>query len=182
MKVYYGLVHKDPDSAYGITFPDLPGCFSAADFEDDIHEAAQAALTLYAQDQTAMAPPRSIPELQADGDIARELASGAVLLAIPLIEIRHKARFNVMFDADLMAGVDRKARTLGLSRSEYLSISARNQLASHGAAAVLTSKSQVGTRSVGAATSASKAAKSAAASALTQAAGAKPASKKASKK
>ena len=29
--LYPVYVHKDPDSAYGVTFPDFPGCFSAAD-------------------------------------------------------------------------------------------------------------------------------------------------------
>ena len=33
MKIFYGLVHKENDSAFGITFPDAPGCFSAADEE-----------------------------------------------------------------------------------------------------------------------------------------------------
>jgi hypothetical protein len=28
--LYPVYVHKDPDSAYGVTFPDFPGCFSAA--------------------------------------------------------------------------------------------------------------------------------------------------------
>ena len=41
MRTYYALVHKDVDSAYGVTFPDLPGCFAAADAETNIHEAAQ---------------------------------------------------------------------------------------------------------------------------------------------
>ena len=33
MNVYFALIHKDSGSAYGVTFPDLPGCFSAADAE-----------------------------------------------------------------------------------------------------------------------------------------------------
>lgn len=31
MKPYIGIVHQDPGTAYGITFSDAPGCFSAAD-------------------------------------------------------------------------------------------------------------------------------------------------------
>jgi predicted RNase H-like HicB family nuclease len=31
MQYYHGVVHKDVDSAFGVSFPDLKGCFSAAD-------------------------------------------------------------------------------------------------------------------------------------------------------
>ena len=33
MQYFYAIVHKDPDSAFGVEFPDLPGYFSAADSE-----------------------------------------------------------------------------------------------------------------------------------------------------
>ena len=36
MKPYIAIVHKDQDSAYGLSFPDAPGCFSAADDMDDV--------------------------------------------------------------------------------------------------------------------------------------------------
>lgn len=36
MKPYIGIVHQDAGSAYGISFPDAPGCFSAADTLDDL--------------------------------------------------------------------------------------------------------------------------------------------------
>ena len=103
MKTYYALVHKDAGSAYGITFPDLPGCFGASDDEVDISEAAQSALVLYAQDCVSLPQPRSIPELQADRAIKADLADGAVLLAVPLIVVERKARYNVMLDVDLVA-------------------------------------------------------------------------------
>ncbi|MDI6026348.1 type II toxin-antitoxin system HicB family antitoxin [Corticibacterium sp. UT-5YL-CI-8] len=32
---YIALTHKDPDSAYGVSFPDIPGCFSAGDSVDE---------------------------------------------------------------------------------------------------------------------------------------------------
>jgi predicted RNase H-like HicB family nuclease len=31
MRYYIALVHQDGDSAFGLTFPDLPGAFAAAD-------------------------------------------------------------------------------------------------------------------------------------------------------
>jgi len=37
------IIHKDTDSDYGVTVPDLPGCFSAGDSYMDALESAQEA-------------------------------------------------------------------------------------------------------------------------------------------
>jgi predicted RNase H-like HicB family nuclease len=34
MRTYFAIVHKEEDSAVGVVFPDLPGCFSAGDAYD----------------------------------------------------------------------------------------------------------------------------------------------------
>lgn len=40
---YPVVVHKDPESDYGVTIPDLPGCFSAGQsLENALGEAAEA--------------------------------------------------------------------------------------------------------------------------------------------
>ena len=58
MKIFYGLVHKENDSAFGITFPDAPGCFSAADEESDLLTNAQEALSLFVEGATVPARER----------------------------------------------------------------------------------------------------------------------------
>ena len=140
MKLYYALVHKDTGSAYGITFPDLPGCFAAADLEANIFDAAQEAMVLYVRDETRLPKPRSLVQLQRDQGITAELAAGAALLAVPIIETERKARYNVMLDVGLVAGIDRKARTLGISRSEFLARAAAEHLAAMGAGAITGSR------------------------------------------
>ncbi|WP_082583310.1 type II toxin-antitoxin system HicB family antitoxin [Mesorhizobium sp. Root695] len=50
MKNYLALIEKDPDSAFGIRFPDIPGCVSAADGAEDIVPNAVKALQLWADD------------------------------------------------------------------------------------------------------------------------------------
>ena len=44
MKVFYAVVNKDKDSAFGMHFPDVPGCFSASDTEEDLVSNACDAL------------------------------------------------------------------------------------------------------------------------------------------
>ncbi len=83
MRYYIALVHKDESSAYGIQFPDVPGCFSAADELDHLVPNAIESLNLYAEDSPLPAP-RSIDQLRADKEIASELAAGAFLISVSL--------------------------------------------------------------------------------------------------
>jgi predicted RNase H-like HicB family nuclease len=43
VKTYIALIHKDADSLYGVSFPDLPGCFSAGDtLEETVANARES--------------------------------------------------------------------------------------------------------------------------------------------
>lgn len=59
---YPVAIHKDPDSCYGVTVPDIPGCFSAGEsIEEAIrntHEAIAGHLEILAEDGV-IAPPSS---------------------------------------------------------------------------------------------------------------------------
>ena len=46
MRYYIAVVHKDPDSAFGVHFPDVPGVYSAADDMDYVVANAAEALAL----------------------------------------------------------------------------------------------------------------------------------------
>lgn len=70
MKSYFALVEKDADSAFGVRFPDIPGCFSAADVAEDIVLNAVEALLLWAEDMPVPEPSSheaivSLPEIRA---------------------------------------------------------------------------------------------------------------------
>ena len=43
------VLHKDPDSDYGVTVPDLPGCFSAGSTIDEALSMAREAIELYVE-------------------------------------------------------------------------------------------------------------------------------------
>lgn len=82
MKYFYAIVHKDPDSAFGVQFPDLPGCFSAADDIADIVPNACEALALYFEDSDEIAPSSidQVREMAAD-----DIDDGAFIMAVPWI-------------------------------------------------------------------------------------------------
>jgi predicted RNase H-like HicB family nuclease len=73
-----------PETAVGVWFPDLPGCFSAGDDLDQALRNAPEAIALYAEslaeDGRALPPPRTMTELKRDPEIARDIADYMVAL------------------------------------------------------------------------------------------------------
>lgn len=87
MKPYIAIIHKDPGSAYGLTFPDAPGCFSAADEMDELFAKAEEALSLWTEamieERRAIPAPRDLSELQRDPEWAESFADAALIIAVP---------------------------------------------------------------------------------------------------
>lgn len=56
MSCYIAVLHKDENSAFGVHFPDIPGCFSAADNLDRVISNAIEAIALYGEGATLDRP------------------------------------------------------------------------------------------------------------------------------
>ncbi len=87
MPHFIALIHKDADSCYGVSFPDVPGVFTAGDSIDEAMTKAVEVLSFAAQDWsvldgTGFPSPRSIDALRSDPEF-RESAADAVVAAIP---------------------------------------------------------------------------------------------------
>jgi antitoxin HicB len=87
MAHYIALIHKDRDSCYGVSFPDVPGVITAGETIDEAMQKAVEALEFAAEDWADLngAPfpsPRTIDELRADLDF-QERAGDAVIAAVP---------------------------------------------------------------------------------------------------
>lgn len=80
---YVAVIDKDPESAWGIQFPEVPGCFSAADTFDEIVPNAIEAPSLSFEDGER-APPRGLEAGREE--VAGNVAEGAVLMMIPYVE------------------------------------------------------------------------------------------------
>lgn len=85
---YTALIHKDPESAYGISFPELPGCFSAGDTLAEAMANASEALRFHIrgmrEDGERIPVPRSAQAVAADPVFADDLA-GAFVVLVPLV-------------------------------------------------------------------------------------------------
>ncbi len=129
MTHYIAIVHKDHDSAFGVTFPDLPGCFSASDKSDEILPNAMEALEFYAEEFKKLPVP-SLPDvLKTNKEIARDLAEGAFLIAVPLLYNAGKsARVNITLDKGLLAAIDGAAALRKMTRSGFLAQAAEKEI------------------------------------------------------
>ena len=126
MRYYHALVHKDDDSAYGVEFPDLPGCFSAADEVEDVTPNAIEALSLWFEDQDEV-DPSSVERVRAA--VAEDLADGAFLVMVPWIGRNTRpTRVNISIDKAMLTAIDSAAATRRLTRSAFLAEAARNEI------------------------------------------------------
>ena len=84
---FIAFVHKQPDSCYGVSFPDVPGCTSAGSTMDEALRNTVEAVRLWAQDAVdngePLPPPRSAETLRTDRDVRAALAEGAALAIVP---------------------------------------------------------------------------------------------------
>lgn len=85
-RTYLGIVEKDPDSAFGMWFPDMPGCFPAVDDFDDLPRAAAELLREHVEalerHGIAIPEPRSIAGVMADKEVRRSLGAGATMMLV----------------------------------------------------------------------------------------------------
>lgn len=87
MAHYIALIHKDADSCYGVSFPDLPGVFTAGDTIDEAMRNATEVIEFAAKDWSDLKGenfplPRTIDQLRADVAF-QEGAVDAVVAAVP---------------------------------------------------------------------------------------------------
>ncbi|MEA2836766.1 MAG: hypothetical protein QOD89_1316 [Bradyrhizobium sp.] len=84
---YIALVHKDEDTSYGVSFPDLPGCISAGDtFEEAIDNASQALgghFAIMEADGDPIPNARSLEELRQDAEFVDNSVNAVVAFVAP---------------------------------------------------------------------------------------------------
>lgn len=115
-------LHTDDGVRYGVSVPDLPGCFSAGDgFDtavDNAYEAIDAHVELLAEEGAELPAPRSLAEHRDNPDYA-----GAVWVVIDVPVERYfgpAAKINITVPARILRRIDAYAKAHGESRSGFL--------------------------------------------------------------
>jgi predicted RNase H-like HicB family nuclease len=129
MRHYIALIHKDADSDYGVSFPDLPGVITVGSSLDEARKLATEALAFHleglAEDGEAVPEPSSLEEIMR----VRENMDGvATLIEAPANEVK-SIRINVTMPADVLDQIDRYAEREGFTRSGFLAQAAKKAMA-----------------------------------------------------
>lgn len=125
MKHYIGLIHKEADSDFGVSFPDFPGLITAGTDLDDANAMAVEALAFHIEgmiaDGEAVPEPSSIEEIMTDP----RNRSGVVVLVSARIDTKKVVRVNITLPEDVLNEVDAYAEANGFTRSGFLAQAAK---------------------------------------------------------
>lgn len=129
MRPYIALIHKDADSDFGVSFPDLPGCVTAGKTLDEARGLAGEALAFHlegmAEDGVAAPEPSAIEVIMAE----RGNRDAVAFLVDPPKSQAKAVRINITLPSDVLDEIDRYAESKGLSRSSFLARAAKKELA-----------------------------------------------------
>ena len=116
------VIHKDEGSAYGVTVPDLPGCFSGGDTLEEALTASQEAILSHIEvllmDGHAVPKRRPIEEHRSNEDYADGVWA---LVDADVSKLSGKrVRVNITLPERVLAIVDEAAKREGETRSGLL--------------------------------------------------------------
>lgn len=129
---YVAFVHKDPDTSYGISFPDFPGCISGGETMDAVIANGTQALSFHVRgmeaDGEAIPAARPLEEIIKDPEFAEDI-EGASFALLPLVrDLGSTTRINVSLDLGLLRAIDDEARSRGQTRSAFIASAVRREL------------------------------------------------------
>lgn len=132
MKRYFAILDGEP-GAFGVSFPDCPGCVAMGETETDAVNNAIEALSEWAHDAREageLPQPSDIKALRRDPDVNATIAEGGIFFAVPLIiESGKPVKANISLDQGLLDEIDAAAKRSGLTRSAFLASAAREKIA-----------------------------------------------------
>jgi predicted RNase H-like HicB family nuclease len=133
MPNYIAVVHKEPASDYGVSFPDFPGCITAGKTIDEAKDLAYEALLLHCEglreDGEQLPDPSNLEDIIADP----ENADAVAFLVVSVPDAQGKAkRINITMPEETLRRVDAAAKRRGLSRSSFLTRAAQEAIEQEG--------------------------------------------------
>ncbi len=124
------VLHTDDGQHYGVTVPDLPGCFSSGEGVDDALNSVEEAIDLHlegmAEEGMTLPVPGALAEHQANPDYAGGVWA---LVEVDMSRYEGKAeKVNITLPRYLLRRIDEAAKAAGSSRSGFLADAARKAM------------------------------------------------------
>lgn len=128
---YPVVIHKDPNSDYGVTVPDLPGCFSAGDTIDDalvqVVEAIECHIEGLMEDEEPIPTPHNIEHHRDDPRYADGIWA---VVTIDITKLSGKSRrVNITLPERLLTLMDQYAAQHAETRSGLIAQATREFIA-----------------------------------------------------
>ena len=126
-------LEKDKDSDYGVTVPDLPGCFSAGETIEEALENAEEAILTHIEgmlmDNETIPTPSLIENLKKRNSLKNVIWSVVTIDIGKLSKV--VKRINVSIPENILTKIDTYAEKEGDSRSGFLASAAMEYIAQH---------------------------------------------------
>ncbi|MDR2112024.1 MAG: type II toxin-antitoxin system HicB family antitoxin [Candidatus Accumulibacter sp.] len=124
------VLHSDDGVRFGVTVPDLPGCFSSGETFDEALDSVAEAIDLHLEGLTEeggdIPAPRPVAEHRADPEWANGVWA-VVDVDVSRFEGRAE-KINITLPRRLLARIDSYARAHGTTRSGFLAEAARRAM------------------------------------------------------
>ncbi|MGV8936147.1 MAG: type II toxin-antitoxin system HicB family antitoxin [Allorhizobium sp.] len=125
------LIDRDGD-AYGISFPDLPGCVSAAGSLDALLLEGKEALDLHVEGMLAdgeeLPEFRTLDALKADPDFTCDFAGAELVTMLPVDIPGRSVRVTITMEEHLLHRLNKMAERQGYTRSGFIADAVRRKL------------------------------------------------------
>jgi len=116
---YIAILHKDPTSDYGVSFPDFPGCITAGSTLEEAKNMAIEALSFHIEgmleDKETIPAPSTLDTIMDSPDFKDGVAF-LVSTAVP----DKTVRVNITLTERELSQIDAAAKQAGASRSAFL--------------------------------------------------------------
>ena len=123
------LIHRE-DSAWGISFPDFPGCISAGNSLQEVLSQGREALEFHidglVEDGETMPLLRSIDQLRADPEV--DFDSAEIVSTVNVDLPGRAIRVQITLEESLLARLDRAADKAGSTRSGFIAETVKRRL------------------------------------------------------
>jgi len=116
-------VHKDEGTIYGVSVPDLPGCFSSGKTFDQAIESAKEAITAHIETLLELGETVDVKATDIEDHIANPEYTGAIwaVIDVDLSELdAAPSRFNVSMPRFVLAKIDHYTSARHETRSGFL--------------------------------------------------------------
>lgn len=125
MAQFVGIIHKDKKNAYGVSFPDFPGCISAGRTLQEAYEMGKEALRGHIE--TMQDYGDALPKRPMTLDAAQTHAFAENAFTFFMVDAympSRARRINVTMDGNLIAAID----AVSTNRSAFLEEAAKEKL------------------------------------------------------